>query len=134
MIADYDRRRRFFVEGLNGLGMECHVPQGAFYTFPSIRSSGLSCEEFAERLLLEEHVAVVPGNAFGPGGEGHVRCSYATAYSALEEALRRIERFLTRLHHGSEPRFADGLRGGGSMLAPLPAPIAQDAVASYTGV
>jgi aminotransferase len=97
MIADYDGRRRFFVAGLNGLGLECHVPQGAFYTFPSIRSTGLSSEEFAERLLMEERVAVVPGTAFGDCGAGYVRCSYATAQSKLEEALRRIERFLSRL-------------------------------------
>jgi aminotransferase len=97
MVADYDRRRRFFVAGLNDLGLECHVPQGAFYTFPSIRSTGLSSEEFAERLLKEETVAVVPGTAFGPLGEGHVRCSYATAQPKLEEALRRIGRLLSRL-------------------------------------
>jgi aminotransferase len=97
MIADYDGRRRFFVDGLNGLGLDCHVPQGAFYTFPSILSTGLSSDEFAERLLMEERVAVVPGTAFGDCGAGHVRCSYATAQSKLEEALRRIERFLSRL-------------------------------------
>ena len=103
MVADYDRRRRVFVDGLNSLGLTCPVPQGAFYAFPSIRSTGLSSEEFAERLLMEERVAVVPGTAFGPSGVGHVRCSYATAMSQLEEALTRIGRFLRRLEAGSEP-------------------------------
>jgi aminotransferase len=96
MIADYDRRRRFFVRGLNHIGLDCYEPKGAFYAFPSIRRSGLSSEEFAERLLMEERVAVVPGNAFGPSGEGHVRCSYATALPLLEEALERMGRFLRR--------------------------------------
>jgi aminotransferase len=97
MVAEYDGRRRLLVQGLNDLGLTCHVPQGAFYAFPSIRSSGLSSEEFAERLLMEEHVAVVPGTAFGTAGQGHVRCSYATSTSALEEALRRMGRLLSRL-------------------------------------
>lgn len=96
MIADYDRRRRLFVHGLNRIGLDCLEPKGAFYAFPSIRRSGLSSEEFAERLLMEERVAVVPGNAFGPSGEGYVRCSYATALPMLEEALLRMERFLRR--------------------------------------
>src|SRR5260221_11733708 len=73
MVADYDRRRRYFVQGLNQIGLDCYEPQGAFYAFPSIRRSGLSSEEFAERLLMEERVAVVPGSAFGPSGEVHVR-------------------------------------------------------------
>ena len=97
MIADYDNRRRFFVSGLNAIGLECYEPQGAFYAFPSIRSSGLSSAEFAERLLMEERVAVVPGTAFGPSGEGHVRCSYATALPMLETALERMERLLRRI-------------------------------------
>ena len=96
MIADYDNRRRFFVAGLNAIGLECVEPQGAFYAFPSIRASGLSSAEFAEGLLMEERVAVVPGAAFGPSGEGHVRCSYATALPLLETALERMERFLRR--------------------------------------
>ncbi len=79
MVADYDRRRRVFVKGLRETGLECPEPGGAFYAFPSIRSSGLDSETFAERLLHTERVAVVPGNVFGPSGEGHVRCSYATA-------------------------------------------------------
>jgi aminotransferase len=94
MVADYDRRRRVFVKGLRELGLDCPEPGGAFYAFPSIRSSGLDSETFAERLLHEHQVAVVPGSVFGPSGEGHVRCSYATALPLLEEALTRIGRFL----------------------------------------
>jgi aminotransferase len=97
MVTDYDHRRRLFVHGLNAIGLECYEPRGAFYAFPSIRSSGLSSTEFAERLLMEEHVAVVPGGAFGPSGEGHVRCCYATARPLLEEALARMGRFMNRL-------------------------------------
>jgi aminotransferase len=97
MVADYDRRRRVFVKGLRETGLECPEPEGAFYAFPSIRSSGLDSETFAERLLYAEHVAVVPGSVFGPSGEGHVRCSYATALPLLEEALMRIDRFLRSL-------------------------------------
>jgi aminotransferase len=94
MVADYDRRRRVFVKGLREIGLDCPEPGGAFYAFPSIRSSGLDSETFAERLLHAEQVAVVPGSVFGPSGEGHVRCSYATALPLLEEALVRIDRFL----------------------------------------
>jgi aminotransferase len=97
MVADYDRRRRVFVKGLRELGLDCPEPGGAFYAFPSIRRSGLDSETFAERLLHEQRVAVVPGNVFGPSGEGHVRCSYATALPQLEEALERIGRFLATL-------------------------------------
>ncbi|WP_219413577.1 aminotransferase class I/II-fold pyridoxal phosphate-dependent enzyme [Pseudonocardia nigra] len=97
MVADYDRRRRVFVKGLREIGLDCPEPGGAFYAFPSIRSSGLDSETFAERLLQAERVAVVPGNVFGPSGEGHVRCSYATALPLLEEALVRIDRFLRGL-------------------------------------
>ncbi len=96
MVTDYDRRRRFFVRGLNAIGLDCHTPNGAFYAFPSIRRSGLSSEVFAERLLMEERVAVVPGNAFGECGEGYVRCSYATGMAQLEEALIRMGRFMER--------------------------------------
>ncbi len=98
MARDYDRRRRMFVPGLNAMGMDCFEPRGAFYTFPSIRRFGLSSEEFSERLLMEEHVAVVPGGAFGPSGEGHVRCSYATSLPLLEEALERMGRFTRSLN------------------------------------
>ncbi|MGI5130726.1 aminotransferase class I/II-fold pyridoxal phosphate-dependent enzyme [Pseudonocardia sp. CA-107938] len=97
MVADYDRRRRVFVKGLREIGLDCPEPEGAFYAFPSIRSSGLDSETFAEKLLQAEHVAVVPGSVFGPSGEGHVRCSYATALPLLEEALVRIDRFLNSL-------------------------------------
>jgi aminotransferase len=97
MVADYDQRRRFFVRGLNAIGLDCYEPNGAFYAFPSIQRTGLTSEEFAERLLMEEHVAVVPGNAFGASGEGYVRCSYATSLAQLEEALVRMERFVCKL-------------------------------------
>jgi aminotransferase len=84
------------VSGLNRLGLTTVEPHGAFYAFPSIAVTGLDEESFARKLLEEERVAVVPGTAFGPGGEGYVRCSYATAYEKIEEALRRIERFTQR--------------------------------------
>lgn len=93
----YLMRRNFFVGALNDMGLFCHVPKGAFYAFPSIRSTGLNSYDFAIRLLQEQKVAVVPGNAFGNGGEGFVRCSYAAAMSDLEEAVRRIGRFLKSL-------------------------------------
>jgi aminotransferase len=96
MHDDYARRGRMFVEGLNRIGLSCSAPRGAFYAFPSIRSTGLSDEEFAEKLLFEEEVAVVPGSAFGVAGEGYVRAAYCTAYSQLEEALVRIERFVKK--------------------------------------
>jgi aminotransferase len=98
MLAEYDRRRRLIVDGLNRLGLSTFEPHGAFYAFPNISASGMDDETFAETLLREEHVAVVPGNAFGPGGEGFVRCCYATSYEQIEEALRRIEKFMNR--HG----------------------------------
>lgn len=97
MVQDYDHRRTVFVRGLNEIGLDCYEPKGAFYAFPSIRRFGLNSEEFAERLLMEEHVAVVPGGAFGPSGEGHIRCCYATALPLLEEALVRMRRFTQRL-------------------------------------
>lgn len=99
MRREYDRRRRLVVERLNEMGLECVPPQGAFYVFPSIRCTGLRSEEFTERLLWEERVAVVPGNVFGNSGEGHVRLSYATSLPRIEEALHRIERFVQR-HRG----------------------------------
>jgi aminotransferase len=98
MRQEYDRRRRLIVSGFNSFGMKTFEPQGAFYAFPSVAISGMNEDEFANRLLQEEHVAVVPGTAFGAGGEGYVRCSYATAYEKIEEALRRMERFVRR--HG----------------------------------
>ena len=98
MRQEYDRRRRLIVSGLNQIGLKTFEPQGAFYAFPSIAASGMGDEEFAERLLQEEQVAVVPGSAFGAGGEGYVRCSYATAYEKIEQALERMNRFVRR--HG----------------------------------
>jgi aminotransferase len=96
MVAEYDRRRRLLVDGLNRIGLATFEPRGAFYAFPDITSTGLSSDAFTERLLQEERVAVVPGDAFGPSGAGHVRMCYATAYEELEEALRRIGRFVER--------------------------------------
>jgi aminotransferase len=96
MVAEYDRRRRLLVDGLNKLGLPTFEPRGAFYTFPMISSTGMTSDEFTEALIQEEAVAVVPGNAFGPSGEGHVRACYATSYEKIEEALERIGRFLER--------------------------------------
>ncbi|HEY8868174.1 MAG TPA: aminotransferase class I/II-fold pyridoxal phosphate-dependent enzyme [Candidatus Limnocylindrales bacterium] len=96
MLAEYDRRRRLLVDGFNAIGLETFEPRGAFYAFPRITSTGFSSDEFARRLLEDERVAVVPGEAFGPSGEGHVRACYATSYEALEEALTRIGRFVER--------------------------------------
>ncbi len=109
MVADYDRRRRVFVNGLNAIGLDCNDPKGAFYAFPSVRRTGLSSEEFAERLLMEERVAVVPGTAFGPSGAGHVRCSYATALPQLEQALERMGSFMRRM---TDANPASGARAG----------------------
>lgn len=97
MVAEYDRRRRVMVAGFNRIGLDCFEPQGAFYTFPSIRVTGLDSEAFCERLLYEERVAVVPGNAFGECGEGYVRVTYASSLDNIREALSRIERFVNRL-------------------------------------
>ena len=97
MTAEYDRRRKLIVKGLNQIGLPTFEPFGAFYAFPKVSITGLDDETFAERLLQEEKVAVVPGNAFGAGGAGFVRCSYATAYDKIEEALHRIEKFVNRL-------------------------------------
>jgi len=96
MRAEYDRRRRLLVDGFNKLGLPTFEPRGAFYTFPKISSTGMTSDEFTEALIQEEAVAVVPGNAFGPSGEGHVRACYATSYEKLEEALERIARFVER--------------------------------------
>jgi aminotransferase len=94
MRKSYRRRRNYMVKSLNQIGLECHSPGGAFYVFPSVKKTGLSSEEFAEQLLLEERVAVVPGNVFGKGGEGHIRCSYASSMESLEESIKRISRFV----------------------------------------
>ncbi|MCG2735760.1 MAG: aminotransferase class I/II-fold pyridoxal phosphate-dependent enzyme, partial [Candidatus Methanoperedenaceae archaeon] len=97
MTREYDRRRRLVVSGLNKMGLDCFEPMGAFYAFPSIKSTGLTSGEFAERLLKEHKVAVVPGDVFGECGEGYLRCSYATSREQLVEALSRIEAFLDSL-------------------------------------
>jgi aminotransferase len=98
MLDEYDRRRKLIVGGFNRLGLPTFEPLGAFYAFPNIAVTGMDDETFAQKLLEEEKVAVVPGSAFGLGGEGYVRCSYATAYEKIEEALYRMERFMQR--HG----------------------------------
>lgn len=97
MVQEYNRRRRFIVEGLNRIGLQCHMPQGAFYAFPKVSETGLSSEEFCQRLLFEEHVAVVPGTAFGAGGEDHIRCSYATSHEKIEIALQRMASFIAKV-------------------------------------
>lgn len=97
MVESYNQRRRLIVHGFEQIGLSCHEPEGAFYAFPSIRSTGLDSEQFAQRLLQEAKVAVVPGHVFGKGGEGFIRCSYATSISQLTEALERIGRFVDRL-------------------------------------
>ena len=101
MVRSYDRRRRLMVSALNDMGLTCFEPRGAFYVFPSIRSTGLTSEEFCTRLLAEKQVACVPGTAFGASGEGHVRCSYATSIEKLNEALSRIREFVASLDCGT---------------------------------
>jgi len=96
MVEEYKRRRLVIVKGLNDIGLACFEPRGAFYAFPSIKITGMTSEEFAERLLIEEKVAVVPGTAFGQCGEGYVRCCYATSLADIEEALSRMKRFVDK--------------------------------------
>jgi aminotransferase len=96
MVEDYNRRRKVIVKGLNDIGLPCFEPKGAFYAFPSIKVTGMNSEEFSERLLTEEKVAVVPGSAFGECGEGYVRCCYATSLAEIEEALTRMGRFVKK--------------------------------------
>jgi len=96
MVEDYNKRRLVMVKGLGEIGLSCFEPKGAFYAFPSIRRTGMTSEEFAERLLTEEKVAVVPGSAFGQCGEGYVRCCYATSLADIEEALLRMKRFVNK--------------------------------------
>ncbi|GIL14483.1 MAG: aminotransferase [Chloroflexota bacterium] len=98
MVAEYDARRRLIVDGFNRLGLTCFEPRGAFYAFPSIAAAGMADEEFCERLLYEERVAVIPGSAFGRSGTGHIRACYATSRQNIETALERLERFMQR--HG----------------------------------
>jgi len=97
MVEQYNQRRRVIVKGLNDAGLECIMPGGAFYAFPSIENTGLTSDEFCERLLFEEKVAAVPGTAFGECGEGHIRCSYATSLDKISQAVERIGRFIARL-------------------------------------
>lgn len=97
MIQEYRVRRNLFIDGLNRIGLPCHLPEGAFYAFPSIERTGLSDPEFAERLLKEEKVAVVPGSVLGDGGENHCRCAYAVSRENLNEALERMEHFISGL-------------------------------------
>jgi aminotransferase len=96
MVASYDERRKLMVNGLNAIGLDCYMPRGAFYAFPSIARTGMTSEEFAEKLLFEEKVAAVPGSAFGEGGEGFIRCTYCTAQDKIGEALERIGRFVKK--------------------------------------
>ncbi len=96
MKKSYRRRRNFVVQSLNEMGLTCHIPGGAFYAFPDITSTGMTSEQFAEKLLMEEKVAVVPGNVFGESGEGHIRCSYASSLEQLQEALKRMKAFAKR--------------------------------------
>ena len=100
MVESYNQRRRLVVQGLRDIGLECHEPKGAFYAFPNIQSTGLTSEEFAGRLLTEAKVAAVPGNVFGLGGEGFLRCSYATGVSQLNEALQRMGDFVYKVKQG----------------------------------
>ncbi|WP_229675604.1 aminotransferase class I/II-fold pyridoxal phosphate-dependent enzyme [Saccharibacillus kuerlensis] len=97
MVESYNRRRRLVVQGLRDAGLECHEPEGAFYAFPSIQSTGLTSEIFAQRLLAEGKVAAVPGDVFGLGGEGFLRCSYATSVAQLNEAMDRIGQFVYKV-------------------------------------
>ena len=96
MQAEYDRRRRLIIPTLNEIGLECFEPKGAFYAFPSVEKTGLDGDEFAERLLMEEQIGVVPGSAFGIGGKHHVRLAYCKSYEQIEIALERIGRFLQK--------------------------------------
>lgn len=100
MMESYNQRRRLVVKGFREIGLECHEPEGAFYAFPSIQSTGLTSVMFAERLLEEANVAAVPGDVFGLGGEGHLRCSYATSVMQITEALDRIGQFVYKVKQG----------------------------------
>ena len=104
MRAEYNRRRRIIVDGFNAIGLECREPLGAFYSFPCIKSTGLTSEEFCERLLYAKKVAVIPGTAFGESGEGYVRASYCYSIEHIKEALRRIGEFVEELKAEREGR------------------------------
>lgn len=103
MVDSYRQRRNYVTRAFRAIGLESHEPAGAFYAFPNIESTGMTSAEFAEKLIKEEKVAVVPGHVFGASGEGHVRCSYATSIENLREAVRRMERFVAR-HQSRESR------------------------------
>jgi aminotransferase len=98
MIESYNQRRKLMVQGFRQIGLSCHEPLGSFYVFPSISQLGISSELFAQQLLQEAKVVTVPGDVFGPGGEGFIRCSYATSITQLEKALERIDAFLRKLN------------------------------------
>lgn len=100
MRSEYNMRRRYLVDRLNKMGLSCYQPQGAFYVFPNIRSTGLTSEEFCERLLKQKQVAVIPGNAFGDCGEGFIRISYSFSLKHIMEAMNRLEEFLKELSQG----------------------------------
>jgi aminotransferase len=96
MVEDYNRRRQVIVKGFRDIGLTCFEPKGAFYAFPSIKCTGMTSEEFAEKLLSEEKVAVIAGSTFGKCGEGYIRCCYATSLADIEEALKRMGRFVKK--------------------------------------
>jgi len=100
MVDNYNYRRKLMLNGFRQVGLSCFEPRGAFYCFPSIKNSGMNSEDFCEKLLKEEKVAVVPGNAFGNCGEGYIRCCYAASVANIEEAIERIGRFLARHRKG----------------------------------
>jgi aminotransferase len=108
MAGQYDQRRHLIVNGLNQIGLSCFEPKGAFYAFPSIKSTGMSSQEFCAKLLREEKVAVVPGDAFGQCGEGYIRCSYAASVEQITEALVRMEKFVAR--HAKKPKTVYAVR------------------------
>ncbi len=97
MVETYEQRRGVIVQGLNEIGLDCHMPAGAFYAFPSIKKSGMTSADFCKRLLQEEKVAVVPGTAFGPTGEGHIRCAYAASFESIEKAVTGMSRLMGRI-------------------------------------
>jgi len=97
MTKEYNRRRKLLVTGLNDCGLICHLPEGAFYAFASVKTTGMTGMEFATKLLQQENVAVVPGEAFGSGGEDFIRLAYAASLSDIEEAVKRIKRFIKKV-------------------------------------
>jgi Aspartate/tyrosine/aromatic aminotransferase len=97
MVREFDRRRVLIVDGFNKLGLDCFEPKGAFYAFPSIKSTGLTAEEFADKFFADQHVITIPGTAFGESGTGHLRCAYATSRDEIKIALERFEEFLKKI-------------------------------------